>query len=247
MDQTLSLPNESITALLVRLARYVFRLVVRPKHVAVEKIILRIPAFAQGAVLHSLYADRYERLERILLPSLLQPDDRVVELGSAIGLIGLVCCQKISAQQLVMVEANRDLIPEITYNFHNNGVQLPRLIHGIAAAGKTGDADFHVSRQFWASSDRLPEQAALRVDQVQQIDTNRLLLEHRATALICDIEGGEMDLLPFLDYSNIRLVVAELHPAVIGQKGVVAIVGAMEKAGLSLRQILSNEVYIFQR
>ena len=206
--------------------------------------MLRIPAGTTGPVLHSLYAERYERLERVLLPSLLRADDRVVELGSAIGLIGLVTSRTICPSQIILVEANSDLIPEITRNFAANGVALPDLRHGVAGTSNQM-VEFHVDSQFWASTTRPQIGRQHRVDSVEMIDTNALLRAHNATVLICDIEGGEIDLLPHLDLSGIRMVIAELHPAVIGAEGVERINAVMTAAGLPARHILNNEVYVF--
>lgn len=236
--------SENLPQLLGRLVRYLVRLLLRPKTVRIGDLTLGIPAGTNGPVLHSLYAERYERLERALLPSLLKPDDRVVELGSAIGLIGLVTSRTVDPSQIVMVEANRDLIPEITRNFAMNGVALPDLRHGVAGT-TTGSVDFHVDGQFWASTTRPQAGKQHRIDNVEMIDTNDLLRKHNANVLICDIEGGEIDLLPQLDLTGIRLVIAELHPAVIGADGVERINQVMAAAGLPARRILNNEVYIF--
>lgn len=255
MQQTYNLQADSYIAALKRLSRFLLRMISRPKQVSLAGITVRVPEFAVGPVLRSLYAERYERLERSLLPVLLRPDDRVLELGSAIGLIGITCCKIIPPDQLLLVEANRDLIPEILHNFELNGIARPTLLHAIATAQGDGngegsgsnEGEFHVSEQFWASSDRPPEGGTLRIDRVARVDTNELLASHRATVLICDIEGGEIDVLPFLDYRNIRLVIAELHVRVIGAAGIERIRAAMGAHGLQLRQVLDSEVYIFAR
>lgn len=227
-----------------RLARYFVRLLMRPTTVRIGDHVLRVPPGANGAVLHSLYAERYERLERALLPSLLRPDDRVVELGSAIGFIGLVASRTVCPSRMILVEANRDLIPEIISNFAGNGVALPDLRHGVAGIANQA-VDFYVDSQFWASTTRPQAGRQLRLDTMEMIDTNKLLREHQASVLICDIEGGEIDLLPHLDLTGIRLVIAELHPAVIGDDGVKRIGEVMTAAGLPVRHILNDEVYVF--
>ena len=235
---------ENVFQLVSRIVRYFVRLLLRPETVRIDGLTLHIPNGAKGPVLHSLYAERYERLERALLPALLQADDRVVELGSAIGFISLVTSRTVDPSRIVMIEANRDLIPEIRRNFATNGIALPDLRHGVAGTA-SGTVEFHVDSQFWASTTRPQAGRQHRVDKVDMIDTNALLRQHGATVLICDIEGGEIDLLPALDLSGIKLVIAELHPAVIGQDGVARINEAMAAAGLPVRHILNDEVYLF--
>lgn len=236
--------RENILSLVARISRYLTRLLLRPKIVRIDGVTLSIPNGVRGSVLHSLYAERYERLERALLPLLLRSDDRIVELGSAIGYIGLVTSRIVGSSSIIMVEANADLIPEIVKNFSLNNVALPSLRHGVASTSN-GMIEFHVDAQFWASSTRPVPGSTSRVDHVEMIDTNYLLREHCTTVLICDIEGGEIDLLPALDLTGIRLVVAELHPAVIGNTGVDKILSHMKTVGLPVRHILANEVYIF--
>lgn len=238
------LRSETISQTVARLLRYLLRLLTRPKTVRIGDHVLHIPNGAAGPVLHSLYAERYERLERALLPDLLRTDDRVVELGSAIGLIGLVTSRVVDPSRIIMIEANRDLIPEIVRNFAVNNVILPDLRHCVAGTANQ-PVQFHVDSQFWASTTRPQMGRQHRVDTVQMIDTNELIRYHEATVLICDIEGGEIDLLPNLDFSGIRLVIAELHPWVIGQDGVDKIKEVMADAGLPVRHILNDEVYVF--
>ena len=60
-----------------------------------------------------------------------------------------------------------------------------------------------------------------------------MLEEVRPEVLICDIEGGEAELLPAGDWSSLRAAVIELHPQWIGQSGVQAVFDAMQGAGLS--------------
>ena len=48
----------------------------------------------------------YERSEVMLLPGFIEPEDRILEIGSAIGFIGLYCRKIIGVKELVCVEPN---------------------------------------------------------------------------------------------------------------------------------------------
>ena len=66
--------------------------------------------------------------------------------------------------------------------------------------------------------------------------------------LICDIEGGEADLLPALRYDGLRAAVIELHPQWIGAEGVRAVFEAMHRAGLAYYPRWSHrKVVVFRR
>ena len=76
-------------------------------------------------------------------------------------------------------------------------------------------ADFgeHRFRLLYRDADGFPEQHDKIVD-VVMVPTACLedqIADHRATVLVCDIEGGEVDLLVGADLSGIRLIIMEIH------------------------------------
>lgn len=229
-----------------RLLRYSARLARKPREVEIKGVKLSIPAGTQGPVLRSIYAEKYEGLEIAALPRYLRSDDIVVEAGAAIGFVGLHCTKYISPDHLTMIEANPSLIPEIENNFALNGHPRPNILHGLAAADDDGTQVFRVAEQFWSSSviDRGQTQHAVNV---AKIDLNRLFHDKNATVLICDIEGGEFDLLPKLNLTGLRLILIELHKGLAPEDAVENAVRYIESQGLQLKETLKGEVFIFER
>ena len=229
-----------------RLIRYAWRMATRPARVTIAGVKLNVPASAKGRVLASIYAEKYEGLEVRELPRLLRPDDIVVEAGAAIGFVGLIAQRMVGAQNVYMIEANRDLIPEIARNWRDNRIEPCQVRHGLAAADAGPPVDFHVADLFWASS-VIDHGATRRVDKVEQVGLNDLFREKKASVFICDIEGGEFALLPQLDLSGLRLIVIELHEKRAGPGEMETAQKQIESAGFALTQSFKNEVFIFER
>lgn len=231
---------------LARLARYGWRMAMRPKQVEIAGVTLNVPESAQGRVLASIYAEKYEGLEVRELPRLLRAGDVVVEAGAAIGFVGLIAQQSVGAENVHMIEANKDLIAEIERNWRDNGVAAPKIYHGLAAADSGPPVKFHVANLFWASS-VIDHGQTQRTDKVSQLGLNDLFRETGANVFICDIEGGEFALLPKLDLSGLRLIVIELHEKRGGPDDMEAAQTTITNAGFALTQTFKNEVFIFER
>jgi FkbM family methyltransferase len=229
-----------------RLARYGMRMALRPRSVDIGGVRLNVPATAHGPVLASIYAEKYEGLEARELPRLLAPGDVVVEAGSAIGFIGLICQRIVGAGNVHMIEANADLIPEIKKNFALNGAPDPKIHHALAAAEDGPPTPFHVADQFWSSS-VIAACATKRTDMVASIGLNALFRKTGATVFICDIEGGEFALLPMLDLSQLRLIVIEIHEKHALPGAGPAIKKFIADAGFYLAAEYKREVFIYRR
>lgn len=229
-----------------RLARYAWRMAVKPNEITLGGFRLKIPAGAQGKVLASLYAELYERHEASAVARYLEPDDVVVEAGAAIGYVGLHCARIVGAHNVHMIEANDALIEEIKGNFASNGHSEPRLHHALAGHRDGDPARFHVAKQFWSSSTK-DRGATERTIHVPTVDLNRIFREMTATVFICDIEGGEFDLIPNLDFEGVRLAMIEIHPHLHDGDGVALIDSAMTSAGFERHDMIAGEVGVYVR
>ncbi len=234
-----------------RLTRYAGRMLTKPTDVWIDGVRLAVPDGAAGRVLASIYAEKYEGLETRALPRYLKPDDVVVEAGAAIGYVGARCARIVGAENVHMIEANKDLVPEIERNFSLNGLPAPKLLHGLAAAGPGPAQAFQVAEQFWSSS-VLDRGTTKRVAQVPLVDVPRLVAETSASVFICDIEGGEFTLFPALDFAgpalaSLRLIVAELHGKLAEDGAVERLLQQLKAAGFALSETLGGEVFILTR
>jgi len=144
---------------------------------------------------NNLLQGRYEVQERLLASRHLTSADRVLELGGAIGFIGLFCQTKLGIRDYTTVEANPKTIKLLEANYALNGV-APNVIHAAAAA-EDGTLDLDVGEDFWAN--RLAQGKAATTVAVPALSLRSLCqrLSYEPTTLICDIEGAE-SLLDFL-------------------------------------------------
>ena len=81
------------------------------------------------------------------------------------------------------------------------------------------------------------------------LDFKDLLTTHQPTLLICDIEGGEADLLLGTNsMPSVRKIVLELHRSVTGLKGIRDIFLHLSKQGFAYDPGLSEKaVVVFHR
>lgn len=232
----------------VRLMRGFVRSVYGPSTVKLGDILLSIPHGASSAIRNVIYMENYERAEVGILKSILRPNDVVVEAGSALGMVALNAAALIGEDRVWMIEANRDLIPVIKKNFALNGYSCPNIIYGLASSSASNEQlEFKISRVFWSSS-VLEIGNVSRVDMVPTIDLSEILKKVNATVFICDIEGGEFDLIPNIDFSNVSRVIIEIHDPLASIEKRFEFHSALLRNGFILNAGLTNgSVCLFER
>jgi FkbM family methyltransferase len=188
-----------------------------------------------------LLAGNYELPEIKLLPGLISAEDRVLEIGAAIGFLGLYCRKVIQVKHLVSVEPNPDTQAYLKRNYELNNLS-PNLISAAMTPGN-GPITLHVTEMFWCDS------LVTRQDTVapRQITVDGLTFEQivqRAgmpfNALILDIEGGEQHLPVKSLPPQVNKVLIELHPDVIGIRPAYAILEQLIEAGFKIHGQFHN-------
>ena len=197
-----------------RYPRYAWRLLARPGRVRLHGVVLEIDAAATPAWRRALYAERYERGEARCVRLGLGRDDVVLEIGAGAGFISTLCALRVGSERVTSVEANPALLPRIRATHAKNGV-APEVVNAVLAR-ESGEATLFVEREFVSSSLRARSADAERA-RVPQLAVNDLLRRTAPTCLVIDIEGGESELLPAIDWRGVRKLMLELHPHVIGE------------------------------
>lgn len=178
---------------------------------------------------------RYEAQERRLCAKSLGAGDVVLELGGAIGFVGLYCRKALGVKRVVSVEANPATLARLHDNYERNGLHA-EVIHAAAGAAD-GTLDLDVSGEFWENrvSGNEPASAA-KVITVPALSLASILdrLPDPPTALVCDIEGAER----FLDFSvlpnSVKTIIIELHPDFIGEEATRGILDRLARLGFDL-------------
>ncbi|HQT64581.1 MAG: hypothetical protein B7Z75_05595 [Acidocella sp. 20-57-95] len=206
-------------------------------------------------IVKALRERTYEANEFRLVQKWLRPDDRVIEGGTAIGVISMCAAAIVGAENVMTFDANPAIVADAKINFANNGLAPIKAQAGILKnrqhiAAPDEQVDFYISKEFWRS--RLYA-APESTDIISKITVPVFCLEdeiarHKANVLICDIEGGEFELFDGADLSDIRLIIVETHDWLIGLPAVDALVRNIILAGfaIDLRDSGSN-VAVFRR
>ncbi len=230
-------------ARLRRRARAEYRRRTRPQLVWHHGIRLPLTEAVSEEMRATLYSGSYEEREYEVLSRLLQPDDRVLELGSGLGFITVLCARRCGSERVTSVEANPRLLSTIRTTFLCNGVS-PRLIPGAVSARGEPQTLF-VSQNFWSSSthDRGGQPIT-----VAGVALESLLAEHQPSVLVIDIEGGETALTSAAISPSVRAIVIELHAGVTGSEGAAQVRSWIERHGFSIaRDWGDRSVVVFER
>jgi len=166
-----------------------------------------------------LAGERYEEAETRLCPVVLTPDDRVVEIGSAIGFLGLLAARSLGIRTWFFVEANPRTAEILRENYTLNEETAPPQILLAALAAEDGPVAFHIREDFWTNStcvragETTSESITVRGCQLQTILREA---PFAPSALIVDVEGAETCLIGEIIPETIRKIIIELHPAITG-------------------------------
>ncbi len=159
----------------------------------------------------SLATGKYERAECDALDRLLVDGDRVLELGSGLGLVAVRCAQRLGSAAVVTVEADPEMLPVILATCEANHVSPVVLIGAVSGDG--GDRWLERAPHLWSTKAHppLPEGAApVNRQLVAGAKLSTLVEWHRPSVLMIDIEGGESQLAP-TDLPGVRAVLVECH------------------------------------
>jgi FkbM family methyltransferase len=173
---------------------------------------VRLPVEAISAEMRRiLYGGVYEEREFELLSALLERGDRVLELGSGLGFITVVCAKRCGSDSVTTVEANPHMLDLLRRTFRVNGVSPTLLFGAVSRAGE--DQEFFVNDHFWSSSTY--DRGGRKVT-VPGLRFESLVAAHGPTVIVMDIEGGEVALIGASIDQTVRRIVVELHAGVTG-------------------------------
>jgi FkbM family methyltransferase len=169
-------------------------------------------------IIATLESGWYEERERRLVREIMLPEDRVIEAGTAVGLVAMTAASIVGAANVLTFDANPEIVADARHNFHRNGLgeiksRLGILKNRQSIQGENETVDFYIAKQFWASRLHASEhdESISKKVQVPVFCLEDEIEAHRANVLICDIEGGEVDLLMQSDLTGIRKIIIETH------------------------------------
>jgi FkbM family methyltransferase len=195
-------------------------------------------------------AGHYEKGEAKHLTEIVEPGERVLELGGGIGFLSALIGLTGRAEKIAVVEANPALIPLIRMTHRLNGVDA-EVIHGAAVADLTATVlRFSIDVDFWASSLKPRKSKGVKsVIEVPAVALQTLLKIYRPTFMIVDVEGSEVDLLcGTADLGSVKKLIVEVHEKAIGPAGIKRLFDGMSAAGfyMDVRSVQPG-VVLFRR
>ena len=206
---------------------------------------LRVPrSKVSPAIFYHLVTFDYEVPELQMLERFLQPSDSVIELGAGIGFLANIYGRRAAQPRHLAVEASPDMCDLIRTNVA--GLANVEVLNAIAGAPLPSGASlpaprsrpFYIYDDFWASSTEPlhlgdPARRLRQTVEVSVVDLDRLIAERGCTMLICDIEGGEYDLLSACAL-NVPKILIELHWQALGVPRAIETLTMLQARGYTL-------------
>jgi FkbM family methyltransferase len=207
----------------------------RPTQLDYHGVLLQLDCLPEG-MQNVLLAGGYEAPEVKILPTLISSSDRVLEIGAAIGFVGLFCRKVIKVNQLVSVEPNPKTLVYLRRNYELNGLE-PTVIEA-ALAVTDGPVSFHVTDMFWTdsliSSSVTTDSKPITVHGL----TFKSLVETsgiKFNAMIIDVEGGEQFLPINFIPDDFNKILIEIHPDIIGMRPAYNVLEALMRSGFQVQ------------
>lgn len=183
------------------------------------KIPLDMPVLSD-AILESIRSGEYEYQEQRQLPGIVKPGERVLELGVGIGFIASMILRHRNTQAYLGFEANPDLLPSIREVFELNEVEGAVCNAVLIHDPDVTHLDFYKRHHFWASSLSPEPWAYESMVAIPARQLNAVIAEFQPTLIVCDIEGGELDVFRQANLSGVKRIYLEVHQNVLGRQGI---------------------------
>ena len=187
---------------------------------------------------------RYEVPERRMAEKFLLPSDSVLEIGGAIGFLGLYCQKRLGITRWATVEANPRTGDILRRNYALNG--LEPLLFNVALADHDGEVDLDVSGEF-------VENSICSADSPERCRTKALCFESilkrlcfPVNVLVVDIEGAEKFITWRSLPQTVNKVIMELHPAIIGISDTYRIIADLINQGFKV-EAEDMETFYFKK
>ncbi|WP_108887200.1 FkbM family methyltransferase [Pseudoprimorskyibacter insulae] len=165
---------------------------------------------------------RYEGQEIAGAMKVVTSEDRVLEMGAGLGVVGGVIAKNCKPQEIRSFEANPALMPHINALYQANDLTGTISVQNtvlLAGPDQPASIPFFVRTSFLGSSLNRMEGKRNQEVMVPTLDFNAFCAGYMPTVLVIDIEGGELDILRHADLSGFRAIVIEFHPDHYGIPG----------------------------
>lgn len=201
------------------------------------------PSDLPKTVRSHVFKGGYEAVEAELVTGILKPGDRVLEVGTGIGFVSILCAKLAGEGRVTSFEANPALEHIIRDNYAENGLTPDLRMKAVTVDGTP--IRFFADPNILSSSliDRDLPSTEITVDSDPMAS---VMVEVKPDVIVMDVEGAEVDLLPAGDLSAVRAMIIEVHPHIVGADKIAAMDTALAAQGLHPTKSLHKTV-LYQR
>lgn len=189
------------------------------------------PEVITPAIRAAILSGRFETEEARQIPCIVEPGDRVLEIGAGIGFISTLLSRERRVASVIAVEANPGLMDYMADLHACNGVRKVRRMNTVLTNEDCGAATFFRRADFWMGSLLPGPNPYLDTVDVPTTRLDTLLREEAIDLIVCDVEGAEASLFENADLAGVDRVFLELHDHVTGLSGVGRVFAALAARG----------------
>ena len=195
------------------------------------------PSIFTQNIAKAVRAGHYEGKEAREIVRIIQDDERVLELGAGIGYVSSLIAKDPRTQAVRTYEANPQLLPVIQEVHALNDVTNVEVINEILSNDlRAPSVKFYIRHDFWASSMLEKPWKYKQAIDVPVSSFSGVVESFRPTLIVCDIEGGELDLFRNANLEGVKKVYVELHQKVLGRRGMKEVFDVMSARGFHYDQ-----------
>lgn len=179
----------------------------------------------------AIRAGRFEAEEASQIAAIVEPGDRVLEIGAGIGFISTLLSRQPRVSRVVAVEANPTIMDYMQQLHILNRVRKVRRLNAVLTTGPEREATFYLRHDFWMGSLSPEPNAYEATVTVPTMGLDALVAEEGIDLVVCDIEGAEAWLFEEAALPGVGRVWVETHDHVTGLSGVRRLFAAMAAKG----------------
>lgn len=190
------------------------------------------PDDVSPVIWEALTSSSYEAKEAKWVSRAVRQNDRVLELGSGLGVITSLIA-RVPGVQVWAFEANPVTAALAHRVIAANDIANVVLQHGLLTAGIPQSYSFYIRKDLWMSSMDINQGPYERKISITSQNIDDFIETYAINVLVMDIEGAERDLLGNAALIGIERIFLELHDHLYGLSGVRDITMALASKGFS--------------
>jgi len=192
------------------------------------------PTVITPAIRAAILAGRFETCEARQIPAIVEPGDRVLEIGAGIGFISTLLARERRVASVLAVEANPHLIGYMERLHATNRVRKVRRLNAVLTCEAGADhATFYLREDFWMGSLMAGPNPFVGTVEVPTRDLDDLLRAEAISLIVCDVEGAEAFLFENADLTGVDRIFVEVHDHITGLSGVGRLFEALASRGFA--------------